>query len=116
MVWLGIVGILVLPLRFNVLAEFNATAEMAEEATELPRILSAMNQRIEAFFDREHILDLAYFMIGDSLASVFRTWVIPLPNEYLFEDWSKVRMALAGDHTDGQTAKYVVARRANSNC
>ena len=63
-----------------------------------------MNDRIEALFDREHMIGHAYFLKdkgstlhGDELPVVFRDRIIPLLTEYFFDDWSKVRAVLADD-------------------
>lgn len=80
---------------------------------DLKELLRALNDRISALFDREHMIGHAYFLRGkgetiggEELPSVFRERIIPLLTEYFFDDWSKVRAVLADDqveqHTDWQ--------------
>lgn len=67
----------------------------AVDGVELPKLLSALNQRIAYLFDRDHTLGHAYFMGVKSFAdleSCLRFKVIPLLQEYFFEDWSKIRL------------------------
>jgi 5-methylcytosine-specific restriction protein B len=69
----------------------------------LAKLLSALNDRIEALFDRDHRIGHAFF-IGvtsiEGLEQVFRRKVIPLLQEYFYENWSNVRRAL-NDYGDG---------------
>ncbi|MES2399570.1 MAG: AAA family ATPase [Pseudomonadota bacterium] len=66
-------------------------------------LLAVMNQRIEALLDREHTVGHAYFMpLRQSptlpmLAHIFRKQVLPLLQEYFFDDWERIRWVL-NDH------------------
>jgi 5-methylcytosine-specific restriction protein B len=64
------------------------------EGVNLPALLEAMNARIESLFDRDHVLGHTYLMgIGtfDDLALRFRNQIIPLLQEYFFEDWRRIQ-------------------------
>lgn len=69
----------------------------------IDELLSVMNQRIEALLDRDHCLGHAYFMPlrdDDSpakLAEIFRVQVLPLLQEYFFDDWQRIQWVL-NDH------------------
>jgi len=66
-------------------------------------LLSTMNRRIEVLLGRDYMLGHAYFMrLKESpslavLAEVFRCQVLPLLQEYFFEDWQKIAWVL-NDH------------------
>jgi 5-methylcytosine-specific restriction protein B len=72
-----------------------------------------MNRRIEVLLDREHQLGHAYFMSltnGDplpKLASIFRHQILPLLQEYFFEDWQRIAWVL-NDHRKSKGFQFVV--------
>ncbi|MGL4922833.1 MAG: AAA family ATPase [Aeromonas veronii] len=69
------------------------------------RLLHTLNQRIEVLLDRDHCLGHAYFMplkaavkpTMAQLASIFQHQVLPLLQEYFFEDWQRIAWVL-NDH------------------
>lgn len=68
------------------------------EGIELARLLTALNGRVEALYDRDHTIGHAYLMgvkSLDDLDRAFRRKVLPLLQEYFYENWSQVRRVLA---------------------
>ncbi|WP_341964193.1 AAA family ATPase [Pseudomonas sp. RC10] len=73
-------------------------------------LLSVINQRIEVLLGRDHCLGHAYFLplkedpTLERLASIFRDQVLPLLQEYFFEDWRRIQWVLndhrKADHAD----------------
>lgn len=64
------------------------------EGIDLPALLRAMNTRIEALFDRDHVLGHTYLMGVSSFQDLvvrFQCQVIPLLQEYFFEDWRRIQ-------------------------
>jgi 5-methylcytosine-specific restriction protein B len=75
--------------------------QQAVKDTGLPldQVLDAINDRIEYLYDREHRIGHAFFIGCASKAdaeAVMRDKVIPLLQEYFFEDWSRIA-AVLGD-------------------
>lgn len=80
------------------------------------RMLERINERIEALYDRDHCIGHAYFTHlwsktdgpdrFDALADTFRNRVLPLLEEYFFEDWRKIRLVL-GDNQKPDAAQFI---------
>lgn len=86
------------------------------EGINVGQLLRVMNQRIEVLLDRDHCLGHAYFMplIDDRrlerLASIFRQQVLPLLQEYFFDDWLHIQWVL-NDHR--KALQYCFLTQAN---
>jgi 5-methylcytosine-specific restriction protein B len=73
----------------------------------IPKLLSAINQRIEALYDRDHLIGHAYFRPlkntedgierMSALTALFDKHILPLLEEYFYDDWQKIRLVL-GDN------------------
>ncbi len=85
------------------------------EDISIGRLLSVLNQRIEALLDRDHCLGHAYFMplrqtaTLDKLAEIFKNQVLPLLQEYFFDDWQRIQWVL-NDHRKPEAFQFVSAK------
>jgi len=60
-------------------------------------LLTAMNRRIAVLLDREHQIGHTYLLHVDTLptlASTFQNRIMPLLQEYFYDDWEKIRAVL----------------------
>ncbi len=68
------------------------------ENTDLGRLLRTLNERIEFLHDRDHVIGHAYLLhinTFEQLCEVFRDQIIPLLQEYFYDDWRKIQQVLA---------------------
>ena len=72
------------------------------EGVNCQELLDAMNKRIRFLLDREHQIGHTYFMDvkrikgngEESLAATFKNQIIPLLQEYFYDNWEKIDLAL----------------------
>ena len=83
---------------------------------DLSKLLATINNRVEMLYDREHQLGHAYF-IGvktmDDLAQCFIEKIIPLLQEYFFDDYEKICWVL-GRANDPRKCDFITLRKRNS--
>ncbi len=81
--------------RPDLLAKRSIPISGCADSIELEKLLEAMNDRIEFLFDRDHQIGHAYLMNVHNYADlerVFLTQIIPLLQEYFYNDWEKVQL------------------------
>jgi 5-methylcytosine-specific restriction protein B len=87
------------------------------EGIVLERLLTTINDRIEYLYDRDHLIGHAFFMdlVEDParrtlarLAEIFDQKVIPLLEEYFFEDWRKIRWILGDDRKPERQHQFIL--------
>jgi len=72
---------------------------------ELDKLLETINQRIEVLIDRDHLIGHSYLMGVeniDKLGEVFKKRIIPLLQEYFYDDWGRIRWVLNDHRKDDQ--------------
>lgn len=88
------------------------------EGVRIGQLLQVMNQRIELLLDRDHCLGHAYFMplrddnSFERLEHIFRNQILPLLQEYFFEDWERIQWVL-NDHRKPLINQFVNRKAGN---
>ena len=77
-----------------------ALLDFEVEGVHLKSLLQTINARVEYLYDRDHTIGHAYFMELDESSSlaelnaVMRNKIIPLLQEYFYDDWEKIKLVL----------------------
>lgn len=89
-----------MPPKYNLLKTINCK----EGEINLQDLLKAINTRIEFLLDKDHLIGHSYFInikTFEDLKEIFRNSIIPLLQEYFYDDFEKIREVLnIGDNND----------------
>jgi 5-methylcytosine-specific restriction endonuclease McrBC GTP-binding regulatory subunit McrB len=83
------------------------------DGVNIGQMLRVMNQRITVLLDRDHTIGHVYFMPLQAaptlaaLADIFRQKILPLLQEYFFEDWERIRWVL-NDQTKPDGVAFII--------
>ena len=81
----------------EMMPEYDTLNETIIEDINVGEMLKTINERIEYLYDRDHTIGHAYFInVSDlkTLANVFKNKILPLLQEYFYDDWEKIRLVL----------------------
>lgn len=106
----------------EMMPDLKALKEKNVPGVNVARMLETINLRIEHLYDREHTIGHAFFMgLSDNagiadLARIFRNNVLPLLEEYFYEDWEKIDKVLGncGIYEKQQSARLGFAHKAST--
>ncbi|MGL5384166.1 MAG: McrB family protein, partial [Culicoidibacterales bacterium] len=90
------------------------------DGIDIAKMLEVMNNRITYLYDREHTIGHAFFMslknnqTIEQLARIFSKKVIPLLQEYFYEDYEKIRLIL-GDNAKAINEQFIQATSIELN-
>lgn len=83
-----------MPPKYDLLRE---KIEVENDKIELQELLKAINNRIEFLLDKDHLIGHSYLVkveTFDDLKEVFRNSIIPLLQEYFYDDFEKIKFVL----------------------
>lgn len=84
------------------------------EDVSISDMLSRMNKRIAVLYDREHTIGHAYFIplrdnpTIEQLAEIFENAIIPLLQEYFYEDYEKIRLVLGDNNKENIEEQFII--------
>lgn len=91
------------------------------ETLDVAKMLDAINRRIEYLYDREHTIGHAFFTrLRDNnsmecLADIFKNNVVPLLQEYFYEDYEKIQLVLGDNDKSSDDYKFILDKKVNEN-
>ena len=95
----------------EMLPDLEALKDIKVEGIEISKLLEKINQRVEYLYDRDHTIGHAYFMslkdnpTIDELEKIFKNKIIPLLQEYFYDDWEKILMVLGNGFIEKNSIK-----------
>ena len=84
------------------------------EDISVSEMLARMNKRISVLYDREHTIGHAYFIplrdnpTIEQLAEIFENAIVPLLQEYFYEDYEKIRLVLGDNKKENKEEQFIV--------
>lgn len=103
-----------MPARPEILSNINAQYVTEGQVTvDVVEMLRTINKRIEVLYDREHTIGHAFFTgLKDDpscskLADIFKRSVVPLLQEYFYEDYSKIQLILGDNEKSDDNYKFI---------
>ena len=91
----------------EMIPDYKVLKDITVDSIRMDELLRRLNERIEVLYDRDHMIGHAYFIplrdqpTLEHLEQIFQQRIIPLLQEYFFDDWEKIRLVLG----DNQKAK-----------
>lgn len=93
----------------------NITVSENGVAVNIGDMLDIINKRIEFLFDREHTIGHAFFMklktihnpSVEMIGEIFKRSVVPLLQEYFYEDYEKIQLVLGDNSKSDDKYKFV---------
>ena len=102
--------------RFNfieMLPDTNVLPVRTVQGIDIVEMLNTINQRIEVLYNREHAIGHSFFMELDEssdikdLAAIFKNKIIPLLQEYFYEDYEKIRLVLGDSGKSKEDYQFI---------
>ena len=105
--------------RFN-FVEFEPKPDKLKvvEGVDLKELLNTINRRIEVLLDKDHRIGHAYLMNvsnKEELRDAFVNKIIPLVEEYFYNDYEKIRLVFGDDEANGKSEEFQIYQEDRSN-
>ena len=97
----------------EMMPEYDKLNEIVIRDINIGEMLKTINERIEYLYDRDHTIGHAYFINAsdiETLANVFKNKILPLLQEYFYDDWDKIRLVL-GDNQKNEDLQFVKVKK-----
>lgn len=105
--------------RFNFVElqpESSILADVLVEGIDISQILETLNKRITVLLDREHTIGHSYMLplkvdpTLETLASIFQYTIVPLLQEYFYDDYEKIQLVLGDNQKPDDSTRFILKR------
>jgi 5-methylcytosine-specific restriction enzyme B len=96
----------------EMLPDLEVLNDLLVDGINIKLMLEKINQRVEYLYDRDHTIGHAYFIslkkntTLEELENIFKNKIIPLLQEYFYDDWEKIRLVL-GDNQKEENYQFI---------
>lgn len=86
------------------------------DGIDIAEMLDTLNKRIAVLFDREHTIGHSYLLPLksdpelDNLAEIFENKIIPLLQEYFYDDYEKIQLVLGDNQKPDDSTRFIVKK------
>lgn len=110
--------------RFNfveILPDSDTLRDIIVEGINISQLLNTLNKRITILLDREHTIGHSFFIplkedkTIEKLASIFKNEIIPLLQEYFYDDYERIQLILGDNQKSEEKYKFIVKCEDTSN-
>jgi len=90
--------------------------DIVVDGVDIAEMLDTMNRRIMVLLDREHTIGHSYlFPLKDNpsvefLAKIFENNIIPLLQEYFYDDYEKIQLVLGDNRKSDDSIRFIVKK------
>lgn len=90
--------------------------DVVVDGIDIAEMLDTMNRRITVLLDREHTIGHSYLLplkaesSAEKLAEIFENKIIPLLQEYFYDDYEKIQLVLGDNQKNDNSIRFVVKK------
>jgi len=86
------------------------------DGIDIAEMLDTINKRITVLLDREHTIGHSYLLplktdpTIENLAAIFENRIIPLLQEYFYDDYEKIQLVLGDNQKPDDSTRFIVKK------
>lgn len=91
-------------------------ADILIDGIDIAEMLDTLNKRIAVLLDREHTIGHSYLLplksnpVLDNLAEIFENKIIPLLQEYFYDDYEKIQLVLGDNQKPDDSTRFIIKK------
>lgn len=101
----------------EMLPESTTLKDILVDGIDIAEMLDTLNKRITVLLDREHTIGHSYFLQPlkidpsiERLAAIFENEIIPLLQEYFYDDYEKIQLVLGDNQKPDDSTRFIVKK------